>query len=219
MAGGFGFVFSLLVGIISGAGLPLVLIRPLIFGCVFFILGGGAWILINNFVPELLFPAPGEEGSPEAAPSPGSRVDISLDDGLESALPEHYRNSGSGDEVGNIADLLNGKMSPENNTGMDQKGEDGYTKNSGAGFQTEASASNPGSPAASGEDGDDSLTVLPDLDSMAEAFIPSSAETAESPADLPLPVRSPSGNKPQGLQGDFNPKDLAAAIRTRINKE
>ncbi|MDR0624441.1 MAG: hypothetical protein LBG10_08435 [Treponema sp.] len=220
MAGGFGFVISLLVGVISGAGFPLLLIRAFIFGLLFFVLGGGAWLLINNFVPELLFPGEGETDSSGDDQSSGSRVDISLGDERMSALPEDYRNSGAGDEVGNITDLLAGKMVPENNTGMDQNREDGYTETRGAEFQTEAAASRAGPPETALPGAyDDSAGVLPDLDSMAEAFTPASAERVESPAGLSSPARTPSGNKPQSLKGDFNPKDLAAAIRTKISKE
>jgi hypothetical protein len=220
IAGGAGFVISLLVGLISGAGFPLLLIRAVIFGLLFFVLGGGAWLLINNFVPELLFPGEGETDLSEEIPRPGSRVDISVGGGPDSALPEKYGFSGSEDEVGDIADLLSGKIAPENNTaaGMDQNREDGYTKNSGVEFQTEGNMSNPGFSAMPGGD-IDSPGVLPDLDSMVEAFAPVSAEPAESPVDISPPARSPSGNKPQSLKGDFNPKDLAAAIRTKISKE
>jgi hypothetical protein len=219
-AGGFGFVVSLLVGILSGAGFPLLLIRALAFGLLFFALGAGAWIAINNFVPELLFPGEGEDDSAGGGQIPGSRVDISLGDERASALPENYGNSESGDEVGNITDLLAGKTAPENSTGMDQNGEDGYTKIGGPEFQTEAAAphTGPAGTAASG-DYEDSAGGLPDLDSMAAAFVPSSEEPGESPVDLPPPARTPSGNKPQNLKGDFNPKDLAAAIRTKISKE
>jgi hypothetical protein len=216
IAGGFGLLFSFLVGVINGAGFPLVLIRALIFGIVFFILGGGIWMLINNFVPELLFP--GEEEGLSSESRPGSRLDISVGGGQESALPELYGNSGAEEEVGNISDLLNGTISPGNNTGMDQKGEDGYTDNSGTGFQSEVREPSSGPPVSAPGDYD-SAGVLPDLDSMAEAFIPSSEGPVEGPADRPPPERKPSGNKPQNLKGDFNPKELAAAIRTKINKE
>jgi hypothetical protein len=216
IAAGLGFIVSLVVGVLSGAGFPLLLIRALVFGAVFFALGGGVWILINTFIPELLFPENDEADSSDDGQSPGSKVDISVDDGQDLALPEKY-GFGSGDDVGNITDLLNGKTAPENNTGMDQKGEDGYTKIREAGFQTEAGAVN-SVPAAAGVY-DDSAGALPDLDSMAAAFVPSSVEPSGISTEPPPPVRSPSGNKPQSLKGDFNPKDLAAAIRTKISKE
>jgi hypothetical protein len=201
-------VLSLLVGIISGAGFSAALIRALIFGVVFFVLAGLVWLLINNCIPELLFSGNGEDGSGKA---PGSRVDISLEDGQESALPEMYRTSASGDEVDNITDLINGKTVPVNNTGMDQNGEDGYTQNNGGGMPSE-------SPEEAG--GYDLGEGLPNLDSMSAAFVPSVEEPAELKAeDVSVPERQVTGNKPQNLKGDFNPKELAAAIRTKINKE
>jgi hypothetical protein len=218
IAGICGFVFSLLVGLLSGAGFPLLLIRAVVFGAVFFALGAGAWLLINNFVPELLFPGEDEGDFSGAGPAPGSRVDISVGDGQESALPEKYGISGAEDDVGNIADLLSGKITPENNPGMDQKREDGYTKNSGVEFQTEGNLSNAGPSVLSGGD-IDLPGGLPDLDSMAAVFVPSPAESAGSPVDIQPAARTPSGNKPQSLKGDFHPKDLAAAVRTAISKE
>jgi hypothetical protein len=213
-AGGFGLVISLLVGIISGAGIPIALLRAGIFGAAFFVLAGLVWILINNFIPELLYPGTGNEDS---GLRPGSQVDISVDDGQESALPEMYRGS-TGDEVDNISDLMSGKTVPVNNTGMDQKREDGYTKNSGVDLQAESPAVSTGT--LPGED-DGLGGALPDLDSMAGVFVRGGEDAAETEVEVeePFPERRPAGNKTQSLRGDFNPKELAAAIRTKINKE
>jgi hypothetical protein len=212
VAGGFGLVVSLLVGILNGAGFPLVLIRAGILGAAFFGLAGLVWFLINNFIPELLYHGAGTEDSGER---PGSRVDISLGDGQESALPEMFRSSG-GDEVDNISDLTSGKTASVNNTGMDQKREDGYTKNNGAELQTESPAASNGT---SGGEGYGLGGGLPDLDSMAGTFVQGAEDVVELEAEAPLPGRRPIGNKTQSLQGDFDPKELAAAIRTTINKE
>ncbi|MDR1278855.1 MAG: hypothetical protein LBK02_08895 [Treponema sp.] len=217
IAGGFGLALSLLVGIISGAGFPMVLIRALVFGLVFFVLAGLVWLLINNCIPELLYSRNEDEGSGKA---PGSRVDISLGDEQESALPEMYRNSGSGDEVDNITDMINGKT-PVNNTGMDQNGEDDYTQKSGTGLQAESPEELAGIPGAS-SGGYDPGEGLPSLDSMSAAFGPSTEEPVELQAEdvsIPVSERHITGNKPQSLKGDFNPKELAAAIRTKISKE
>lgn len=205
LGGGFGLIVSLLVGIISGAGFPLVLIRAAVFGAAFFLLAGGLWLLINNFIPELLEPEPGK-GNVEGLP--GSRVDISVGDGRESALPELYRDSGE-DELGDIEALISGSPGSANNPGMDQNGEDGYTKNSGPEFQTEGRAGSTGTPA-----GD-----LPDLDAMTGAFFSGGGEAAAPERERPAPERSPAGNKTQNLQGDFHPKELAAAIRTKISRD
>jgi len=80
--------------------------------------------------------------------------------------------------------------------------------------------------------GDDSgLGGLPDLDMMAMAFSSnyggSSVPAAPSAVSAPVahsvvddePDRSQyKGNKPQTLQGDFNPKTMAEGIRTVLNK-
>jgi len=79
--------------------------------------------------------------------------------------------------------------------------------------------------------GDDSgLGGLPDLDMMAMAFssgyggapISAAPSAASAPAMRPVedePDRSQyKGNKPQALQGDFDPQSMAQGIRTVLNK-
>jgi hypothetical protein len=215
IAGGLGIVVSLLIGIVSGAGFPMLLIRALVLGAAFFVLGSLLWLVINNFIPELLNAGAYEEDS--GSLPPGSRVDISLGDSQESALPEMFQNSESADEVGNIADLLNGKNTPANNTGMDQKREEGYTQKSGGEFQTESGGAAGSPDVASLENVGGGL---PDLESMGEAFRPARKEPVEFEAEASIPERHrPAGNKTQNLQGDFHPQELAAAIRTKISKE
>jgi hypothetical protein len=208
-----GFTVSLLVGLLSGGGFPLVLIRAFIIGAVFFILAALIWLLINNFIPELLY---AETGDSDSGETPGSRIDISVGDGQETALPEMYANS-NGDEVGNITDLFASRPVSTGNPGMDQKREDGYTNTSGADFQPE-----PLRPSAAGLSAGEPLgseEALPDLDAMAEVFLPAGQEAAGEESEFSPPERKPVGNKPQNLQGDFHPKELAAAIRTAISKE
>jgi hypothetical protein len=73
--------------------------------------------------------------------------------------------------------------------------------------------------------GGDDLGSLPDLGSMATAF--SSGFEAEEATAMPHMGEEPDssqvqynkGNKPQPLQGDFNPKDLAEGIRTVLKKD
>jgi hypothetical protein len=214
IAGGLGFAVSLLIGIISGAGFPLLLIRALALGAAFFVLGSLIWIMINNFIPELLN-ADAYEGD-SGSPLPGSRVDISLGDPQESALPEMFQSSASADEVGNISDLLSGKNTLANNTGMDQKREEGYTQKSGREFQSEPGGISGGPDVAPL---DNFGGGLPDLESMGEAFRPSREEPVEFEPEPVIPERRPAGNKTQNLQGDFRPQELAAAIRTKISKE
>jgi len=75
-----------------------------------------------------------------------------------------------------------------------------------------------------GGDSDD-LGALPDLGSMATAFSTGfeEAETSAMPqaggdgADSPQTYNK--GNKPQPLEGDFNPQELAQGIRTVLSKD
>jgi hypothetical protein len=83
--------------------------------------------------------------------------------------------------------------------------------------------------------GDDSgLGGLPDLDMMAMAFSSNYSDTPVSAASSHSAFSAPSahpveefepdrsqykGNKPQTLQGDFDPKSLAEGIRTVLSKE
>jgi hypothetical protein len=212
--GGIGFVLSLAVGLLSGAGFPHVLIRAGVFGLVFFALGCVLWLMINNFVPELLSAdAPAAEESADLGETPGSKVNITLED--PKILPEMYQNLDHGDEVGNIGDLVSGAFKPEETAvltplpldgdgqGMDQKPQAGYT-------ETENRGAVPLS---------DDAEVLPDLDSMAGSFMDGVDEGFAGPAELPEPVRKASGNKSQKLEGDFDPKELAAGIRTVLKKD
>jgi hypothetical protein len=72
-------------------------------------------------------------------------------------------------------------------------------------------------PAVSG-----SIDILPDLDSLAGAFLPGSGDEEGDTVDysIPSPAKKPSANsKGQKIEGDFNPKDLAMGIRTILGKE
>jgi hypothetical protein len=236
ISGGAAFFLSLLVGLVSGAGFLGALLRALIFGVVFFALGGGIWFLLNRFVPELFTGETADEGI-------GGRVDISVggddDTGLR-AVQGVIPVSNSEEDIGNIADLLKGAPAgnassvrivpsagispdadlpaggrgpdipagprPENFAGLDQKGDNGYTES--------RRPQNAGIPA------DDGVTdVLPDLDSLAGAFEAPAEESIESASDsVPVEKRKTS-RKGQSMGGDFNPKDLASAIQTILSKE
>jgi len=79
--------------------------------------------------------------------------------------------------------------------------------------------------------GDDSggLGGLPDLDSMAMAFGGSEASPISSASSFDgveevsdgggTEARHYAGNKPQPMEGDFNPKELANGIRTVLKKD
>jgi hypothetical protein len=225
IAGGVGFVLSLLVGLLSGAGFPFVLIRAAVFGAIFFAFAAVVWFLINNFVPELLFPQTGEtaEKNDEMAdspPKPGSRVNISVDDGNGSAMPAMYQNSSGDGEVGDISDLLEGRNLVENSLGMDQTRENRYTDSGSTVPRMETLPNGDlGVSGGSGASGPDLTGGLPDLDSVAGVFSSPAEEDDFEPTVRPEPERRPSGNKAQKMDGDFDAKSLAAGIRTILAKE
>jgi len=67
----------------------------------------------------------------------------------------------------------------------------------------------------------DSEESLPDLDSMAGAFKSSSQDEDPDTVEYSVstPAKKQSSNKAQAWTGDFNPKDMAAGLRTVLNKE
>ena len=99
--------------------------------------------------------------------------------------------------------------------GLDQKTEAGYTAQGSV--PLEARAMTP-----AGDSGGDDL--MPDFDALSEAFLPNSGSGGEEMEAIvyntPDPAKLPSGaGKKQGLDGDYDPKDLAQAIQTVLKKD
>jgi hypothetical protein len=224
-AGVFAFILSLLIGLISRTGL-YALFRAMIFGVVFFFLGGGAHWLISRFLSELL--DGGEEELTENAL--GAAVDISLGedafgDGTfgEGSLPGHP---------------------------LDQKTEDGYTKEGqvggnpafpvelppdfnktspaeggdeplGDGMSPAIPAASAGNPADNSGGDPEAVDDLPDMDAMAASFAPSQDEPEpEAETVLLAPSDITGGEKKnQELMGNFNTHDMASAIQTILKRE
>jgi hypothetical protein len=242
IAGGAALILSLLVGIFSGVIFLIALLRAGAFMAFFFALGLGCSFVIHNYLPELLRPeSVAEDGpTPLKGRRPGSRVNITLGDGV--ALPDNS------DELGDISALLSGDGNPaeegasnaaSRGQGIDQTAQEGYTERGSAVLEeleqdnrgsagdtdgTETSGPSSGRPAFTVTVGEgDDLGALPDLDAMAGAFLTDAEE--ESPAEQPAaafepsrPVRSHGGAKTQQLDGDFDAKELAAGIRTVLEK-
>ena len=204
--GSIGFVLSLLVGIISGASFPLVLIRPLIFTAVFFVLGLGLWLLINHFLPELLFSDP--EGVSErdfAGENPGSRVNISLGD---DELPDMYRNMDNDQEVGDIGDLMSGKFTPPKPTDRDSA----YDSDE---LGIDEIPENVYNNSRNNQLSDDYQNHIPDF---ADSGVMNNNDGVSGDfTQRQEPERKPIGNKPMALKGDYDYKELAAGIRTILS--
>ena len=194
VAGGAGFILSLLIGFISGAGLLIALLLALAFAVIFALFAGGVYWVISQFLPELLSSGPEEESS-------GSRVNISVD----------------GDDTEESGDALdpNSDSFGENVLGLDQKNEEGYTSKGEAAEHLPSGASvSIAVPAAGDTDGSGEVDTLPDLDAMAEAFIPAVDDGQSQEASRPS-----GGNRPEKLDGDFNTKEMAAAIQTILKRD
>jgi hypothetical protein len=196
-AAGFAFILSLLIGLVNGSSLPALFLRPLILAILVFGLSVFISLLINRFLPELLDTKP-----PALDIAPGSRIDIREE---APAVPGGFyaRPDDSDEGLDDISDRV--ATVPDADEGIDPESQNGYTE--------ERRESAP--------IGTDGFDVLPDLESLAGAFLPSSGNKADDAeeyqsADAPL---KPVGNKPRKLDGDFNPKDLAAGIRTILKKQ
>jgi len=221
------FLMSLLIG---RTGLPIALLRAGIFAALFFGLGLGIGALINIFIPELLSPGAENEGTGNVlfGGAAGSRVNITVDDAPNTALPaalpgaEHSEN----DEVGDFTDLVSGSISGGQD--IDQTPATGYTDNE----EIEEIAPAPDKAKVEEGLGDFSMDFgafvaddfggdeMAGLDAGADtfSFLPGS-DSAKKPRETSVPERKVSGNKATTLEGDFDAKEIAAGIQTVLKRE
>ncbi|MDR2500184.1 MAG: hypothetical protein LBD37_03760 [Treponema sp.] len=215
IAGGGAFVLSFLIGLISGAGV-FALVRALVFGAVFFGLAAGVYWLINQFFPEFLAGAsPGGSGGEGAA---GSQVDITVEGDDDFAAAGLFRPPAAGRAE---PDGLDGPPEPAGggalDTALDQTDEEGYTAP-----EPQGAAGGAARGAAIPSEGDDAVDTLPDLEGISGGYQPMIVEdTMDISTEPPNPARKPSMNsaKPLELDGDFRPKEIAAAIQTLLKRE
>jgi hypothetical protein len=217
------FVLSFLIGLLSRTILPALIIRPLVFAVLFFIIANLINMLVHRYLPELL---ERDAGPKEDIIMPGSQIDI-MEDTPVVPGSIYARPDDSEETMGDISALASAPSgsriregptntapaytAPLNLGGMDQSEQSGYTE--------QGSSSD-----ASGSGG--SFDMLADLESLAGAFTASSGEKEEAAEEFQglddgpfAPARSTSGNKPQKMEGDFDPKEMAQGIRTILKKE
>jgi hypothetical protein len=141
---GAAFFLSFLIGLVSRARMPSLILRPLIFAILFFAIPILVKFLVGRFLPELL-----EEYIPDDTDLlPGSRVNIMEADtfsgfpspGSAPVVSSHdfmgARPDDSDDGVGDISGLAGirtqaAEVNPQagfSGAGMDQNTEDGYTE-------------------------------------------------------------------------------------------
>jgi hypothetical protein len=220
LAASFGFVLSLLIGLVSGAGVS-AFIRALVFAGAFFVLGSFLYWLAGRFLPELM----DSSGDEYHGFDLGSQVDISLDDDDDSSSTRQdgpaYGDAlgttfgGMGDALGvalgpaygpasddapdsSMGDGLGGALGIEGLENLskpaaglsfeppgidggggggffpggtlDQNKESGYTGNGNGAKPAEVHREAGAIPSESS----DALDMLPELDIMSQALIPSS---------------------------------------------
>ena len=136
-------VISVLLGIFSEVRVSYIFLRAFIFTAVFFGIGFGLHFLINSYFPELLYQDNasggdlyGQSGDEEAG---GARVNITMDNTGEYAVPELYKAPEDPNEMGNIEDLNSRDRRTRNSSGyrsahgkgIDSNKEEGYNNISG----------------------------------------------------------------------------------------
>jgi hypothetical protein len=234
IAGGIGFILSFLIGIISGAGLSLILIRALLCAAGFFILITIAYAAISMYMPELFENQDSMDGL-------GVNVDISV--GEDANISGGIAAAGDGFneflenpmESGENMDSLSGNT-------LDHDGEEGYTEKGK--LEEITGSARPVLPTEGGSSVEDAdlVDVLPDLDFMSGAFGASSngndgftgmagasgadnlggfgsEESATGGAVLGGKSPGKSGSGKKGLGEDFNVQEMASAIQTILKRE
>jgi hypothetical protein len=238
IAAGLAFIVSFLLGLLSGASLPALIIRPVVFAVLFFIIAAVIYFLVSHFLPELLDADLAESIGADDILNPGSRIDITEEESAAAPLysAQAARANDSEGGLGDISDLLTqgsaarpAVMPPETGfPGLDQRDEDGYTRSGTvpAGLNDDGGFTGSGNAMpkmARVPDPAESMDVLPDLDSMARAFLPGSGEDEADITEYSTAAdslkRPAAGSRGQKMEGDFNPKELAAGIRTILKKE
>jgi hypothetical protein len=239
-----GFFVSLVLNLASGAAFPVFLARPIAFGVLFFVISGIIYFLISHFLPELLdgdTPVPGgriniaEDSEAGETSFAAAATNVSAAPSVKAALADD-----SDENLGDISGYLQSGGAP---MGARAAGPGGGSLAAEPAFpappvdQVDAgdynvngevyASSPPGRPGGGGVSSaapavPGSIDILPDLDSLAGAFLPGSGDAEGDTVDysIPSPAKKPSVNsKGQKMEGDFNPKDLAMGIRTILSKE
>ena len=212
IAAGTAFVLSLVIGLFSGSGFLIPLLRALIFAIIFFALSCLIFWLLAQFLPDLLSSPEDDLGFPVS----GSRVDISVDGPVSGAFPAD--NSESVDDIAGRPSALPKAASSL----LDQEGNAGYNEEGGVDGDLEAVSDGEAMGAGSEMPGRSrSAATLPDIGEVSEN-IPGSAADVENIEEIgfdsPEPRRPKSSSKKSDM-GDFNPKELAQAIQTVLKRD
>ncbi|MDR0456725.1 MAG: hypothetical protein LBH20_08605 [Treponema sp.] len=235
ICGGAAFVLAFVISLLLGhTSLPVALVRAAGFAALFFGMGTGIWVLVNIFIPELLETRDNSSDDVFSGKSTGARVNITLDDMSDTALPGDMPaavpDAGAGgadtDHVGDFNDLIS--LSINRDQDIDQNFATGYTEKEREEFTPvfDNSANNVKIEGL-GDFSMDFGAFVPeggkaeDTDPLTDPFSFMSGGTGDSSGfeETSAPQRKSSKSKTAQLDGDFNPKDIAAGIRTVLEKD
>ena len=233
-AAGSAFIVSLLVGFLSGAGFLSVFLRAVFFAAAFFGFVFGAYKVISLFLPELLG-LPDEE-SVGVETGLGSRVDVVVGDDDERSeeagdvlagrrQPRKTADEEEPEEAEEIeAFMPESGLTPETAAvadamGLDQGSEGRYTESRDTNGVPQSLGSRGVEPALPRGLIDD-VDVLPDLDSMSDSFVsPLVDEATERSSGESIASRPSSVSRSSETGGDFDSREMAAAIRTILKRD
>jgi hypothetical protein len=224
------FMISLLLGQTS---LLIAFLRALGFAGLFFALVVGASVLIKTFIPDLLNPistaTDNEVGNFFTVDSPGSKVNITLDDAHGAAVPDSDEDSFDSGNVGDFNDLVTGKIHQTKKTDTEQEGDIDQNFTSSYTNDTEFAPSFDNTEDNdSGEFSVDFGAFVSDSEGsegMEESFSDSFSffsdenDSAKAEEASRNDRKTISRNKPTEFKGDFDPKEIAIGIRTVLEKD
>ena len=244
---GAAFIFSLVIGLVSGVRIPIVFLRAFIFAVIFFGLTCLVYWLVSQFVPEML----SEPDDILDIPAPGSRVDITVEDSqIVGAFPAN--NSESVDDIGGSPSTPHTNQAAEPagsaalsrsgleempqktpSSPLDQKEKELYNDDGvvgdfdfdGGSFKdltgdtSEDPEENPGNPETLETLESAGPETAPDMDGGSGAEAASAGGDDAAGFDEPEPRRPSSSRGNPELAGDFNPKELAMGIRTVLKRD
>jgi hypothetical protein len=201
LAGAAAFLVSLFFGVLAGVFLGPLVLRALIGGIVFAVIGMACSELVNRFLPELVEP----EARSAAADGSGENVDIVIQDEAEAAetgdgFSDSDRDRSSGD-MDNLVEEVEESSVVE--TGREA------AKSASTRFQPGAEPVAVG--AALVEDAD--IDELPDLNRFSGSFVQERFPEAGTARN------SPAGSAASGTATDSNPQLMARGIQTLLKKD
>jgi hypothetical protein len=237
--GGAAFALSLITSLVLGqTNLLVALLRALCFMVLFFGIGAGSWALFTIFIPDLLSSAGSRQDDVvtnvfSGEPS-GSRVNITVDDEAGAALPDMEYGTMDAGEIGQFSDLTGDPTSSPAKTDedVDETPDTGYTEatedlapafdniklNGPGDFSMDFGAfvlddepeGNEESDAGDAGSGMGSFSFLSDGGSSGSGVFDDTPASSSKTSSM---------NKPMKLEGDFDPKEIAAGLRTVLKKD